>query len=215
MVSTVHLEPRETEKAVPLGKQKVGEIRDGKILLPSGRLHVVKGITTNNFHTATRGAYEIFEHHTDNAIASILTIKPGEGMIGTINFKGRFKDAFLESLKQPITVSEDDTDEQKELKRAVSETRQELKQALDRGEDIEQIMNDARVEAQRLAIYRAQLKEDIDKFVKEHPGSTQDMEDMVNAANKMLEEHGIAPIKYGPLVKQKFLMMRKEKGETK
>lgn len=197
-----------TQKPAPLGPQKVGETRDGKILLPSGRLHTVKGVRTNDFTKATTGKYAIFNHDCENEIACMLTIEPGEGLVGTPSYNGRFKEEFLESLKEPIIIKADDSEEDKELKRNVIQAKIDLKDAMDRGEDIEQIMLDTRAEYQKLSIYKQELKWQIDELSKEEDCSTQDLEDLVEAANKLLAEKGIAPLKYGPLIKRKILMMK-------
>ena len=197
------------EKKVELGPQKVGETRDGKILLPSGRLHVVKGVVTNDTSRTLKGSYEIFDYACDNEIACLLTIQPGEGLVGTPRYNGRFKKEFLESLKTPIVIDPNDSEEDRELKRNVRQAKVELKEALDRGEDIEQIMLDTRAEYQKLAMYKNELLQQVrEAHANNQDFSLAELEDLVGAANKMLEDKGIAPLKYGPLIKQKMLMMR-------
>ena len=106
-----------TEK---LGPQKVGETRNGYIKLPSGRLHRVRGVITNSLSAVqNKGKYEIFAHHSENEIACLLTIQPGQGLVGTPRYNGRFTRDFLKSLETPIIINEDDSEEDKELKRNV------------------------------------------------------------------------------------------------
>lgn len=190
---------------------KVGETLNGYIKLPSGRLHRVKGVITNSVSaTQFKGAYEIFDHHCENEIACLLTIRPGEGLVGTPRYNGRFKKEFLESLKTPIVVSADDSPEEQELKRNVIQAKIELKDALDRGEDIEQIMLDTRKEYQDLARYKMELQGLINDYKKEEGVTDDDVEDFVQAANKKLEEKGIAPLNVGPITRQKLRMMRQQ-----
>ena len=176
-----------------LPPQKVGEIRDGKMLLQSGRLHPVKGIITNKVERAWSS---IFPHPSENVIAGLLAAKPGEAFVGTPHYNGRFTKNFLESLKTPIVVSADDPDEIRQLKRAVIEAKKEMKAAYDNGADIEEMLQSAREELQRMSRYRQELRADIYEYTHKTEGITeQDVDDYIAAANKLLEAKGIAPIK--------------------
>jgi hypothetical protein len=190
---------------------KVGETVNGYIKLPSGRLHKVRGVITNSVSAIqTKGKYEIFEHHCENEIACLLTIQPGQGLVGTPRYNGRFKKEFLESLKKPIVINDDDSEEDKELKRNVNLAKQELKAAYDRGEDIEKIMLDTRREYQDLAMYKQELRQLIYEYKKTENPSDQDIEDYVTSANKLLEAKGNAPLNIGPISRRKLMMMREE-----
>ena len=197
--------------------EKVGETLNGYIKLPSGRLHKVRGVVTNDVAQATRGKYAIFPYNCENEIACYLSLKPGDAIFGTMKYNGRFKEEFLKSLETPIVIDPEDSDEVKELKRNVREAKIQLKIALDNGEDIEQIMTDTRRELQDLARYKMDLTRHIHDL--RHDGkltTVDDLQDAVDAANKMLEARGISPMKFGPLVRQKMLMeLEKEKEQKK
>ena len=196
---------------------KVGEELNGFIKLPSGRLHKVRGVVTNNVSQAVKGWYSVFPHHCDNEIACYLAIKPGTPLLGDRKYNGRFKEEFIRSLSEPIIVNEDDSDEVKALKRNVAEAKANLKEALDRGEDIEQIMADTRKELQDLGRYKMDIERHVRELHREGNLTVDGLQDVVDAANKMLAAKGIAPMKFGPLVRQKMLMMREEakKQESK
>ena len=201
----------EPEQPKELPPQKVGETRDGYIKLPSGRLHKVRGVITNSVSaTQFKGKYEIFEHHCENEIACLLTLNPGEGLVGTPRYNGRFIKAFVESLKTPIVIGPDDSEEDRELKQNVIAAKQNLKEAMDRGEDIEKIMLDTRKEYQELARYKMELMGAINEYKKGEGVTDEDVEDYVQAANKMLEEKGIAPLNVGPITRQKLRMQLRE-----
>lgn len=193
---------------------KVGEVVNGYVMLPSGRIHRRLGVVTNSAASRPKGAYHIFESPTDNEIACYLTLKPGETLIGTPRYDGRFKRQFLESLKTPIVVTADDTPEQAKLKREVVQARAELKAALDRGEDIEQIMLDTRQELQDLMRYKMEIKSMFNDARLKSCETEQDVEDLLTACNKMLESKGIAPMKFGPITRCK-LMSQNQEGSDK
>lgn len=204
-------EPAAKPKELP--PQKVGETRDGYIKLPSGRLHRVRGVVTNTT-AAVKGKYAIFNHHCENEIACLLTIQPGEGLVGTPRYNGRFTKDFLESLDEPIVITAEDSPEDAELKRNMIETKKELKAAYDRGEDIEQIMLDTRKEYQKLSIFKMDMRQAINEYRKSEGVTDEDVEVYVQAANKMLEEKGIAPLNIGPITRLKIRMMKLQEREA-
>ncbi len=186
---------------------RIGEIRNGYIMLSDKTLHKLgKNVFTNTVASSIKGKYEIFRYRCENEIACLLSMHPGEDLVGSSGYNGRFTREFLESLKTPIMIGPDDTEEQKELKRYVIQAKKDLEEAYDRGEDIEKIMLDTRKEYQDLANYKHELSVMVYEYKKETKVSEQDVEDYVNAANKMLEAKGIAPLKPGPLTRRKLMM---------
>ena len=195
--------------------EKVGETVNGYIKLPSGRLHRVRGVVTNDVAQTMRGKYAIFDYNCDNEIACYLSLKPGDAIFGTMKYNGKFKAEFLKSLETPIVINPDDSEEDKALKRNVRDAKIQLKLAMDNGEDIEQIMTNTRQELQDLARYKLDLTRHLHDMRHEGKLATvEELQDAVDAANKMLEARGIAPMKFGPLVRQKMLMeLQKEKEQ--
>ena len=196
-----------------LPPQKVGEIRDGYIKLASGELHKVRGIITNNL-TSVKAKYAIFANHCENDIACLLTIQPGEGLVGTPRYNGRFTKNFLDSLNSPIIINEDDEPDVAELKQAVIEVKKDMKAAYDRGEDLEQIMLDTRAEYQKLFVFKQGMQRTVSEYVKNNEVSDEDIETYVEAANTMLAEKGIAPLKLGPILIQKIRLMKRNQEAT-
>ena len=208
-VATSATLPKPAPKPDPNARPtKVGEVVNGYVLLPSGRLHRRTGVITNSAASRPQAAYRIFKTDTDNEIACYLSVKPGEGPFGPRRYTGRFKEQFLESLKTPIEITDDDTPEQAQLKRDVLAAREELKAALDRGEDIEQIMLDTREELQDLTHYRAEVQGLFNEARLNTCETEQDVEDLFDACNKLLAEKGIAPIKFGPITRRRLLSER-------
>ena len=180
------------------------EIVNGYVKLPSGRIHKISGVITNSIANRPKAKYEIFDRNCNNEIAGYLTLRPGDVIVGTPNYNGRFKKDFIESISEPIIITDDDTPEQAQLKRDVIEARLQLKDAMDRGEDIEQIMLDTRKELQSLMQAKMELKH---LFYEERKKceTEEDVEVLLSACNKLLEERGVAPITYGPITKRNLL----------
>lgn len=184
---------------------QAGQVLNGYILTGSGRMHKIRGAITNNIGLV-KADYEIFDHYCENEIACLLSLKPGATIVGDPPYRGRLIADFIESLKDPIIVKDADSEHDKELKRAVIATKIDLKEAMDRGENIEQILLDARAECRRLAEYKRLLQDEVREKVKDGEMSPEDFKDYVDAANKMLEDKGIAPLRLSPIMKRKLML---------
>lgn len=202
VVETV-VEQKVEEKVEPKGPQKVGEVRDGYVKLPNGELHKRNGLKEIKVSDRARSWHHIFDHYTDNEFAALLAFKPGDSFVG-VSIPKDYEKRFLKSLETPIIVSKDDSEEVKQLKQAVIATRLEMKEAYDRGEDIRKIVSDAYAEAARLASYKDDIKTAFKEYVQRPDVSEADIDDFVRAANSLLEEKGIAPIKVGPITRARL-----------
>ena len=149
----------------------------------------------------------IFNHPCDNQIANLLRLDPGVGTFGNRDYKG-FKDAFLKSCEEPIIVSEDDDEWTKQLKRDVIETKIELRARMADGEDVEAIMRDTRNEYKKLANIKKDIESEVHNTLLNEDVTEEDMEILVEAANRLLEEKGIAPLKINPFVQRRILELK-------
>ena len=201
-------EKQEEPKIDPSARPtKVGEVVNGYVMLPSGRIHKPTGVVTNRVADYGRSKYSIFEKRSDNEIAAILMMKPGDTLVGTKRYDKWFTKQFLESLEEPIEISDDDEPWQAELKRSVIEARKELKAAYDNGEDIDEMMAESRQQLQDLSQYKQQIRQLYAQNLQECE-SDEHLEELQKAVNVMLEEKGCAPIDFTPLTK-----MNLKKGE--
>ena len=182
---------KEAPKPKELPPQRVGEVRNGYRLLPNGRMHRVVGVVTCEVARVSL-ADKVFDEPTDQNIASLMLVQPGDSFLGSSEdyYEGFNKD-FLESLKTPIIITQEDSDEVRELKQAVIDARKELKERLDAGEDLTKVMRDSREQMRELGLYREEIEDQVKKIIAERGDLTkQDLNDLVGAANKMLEEYG-------------------------
>ena len=70
---------------------------------------------------------------------------------------------------------------------------------MERGEDVEKILLDARRECQDMARAKQLMMSDVYHFVDKKAVTQEDVEIYVEAANKLLESKGIAPIERSAL----------------
>lgn len=179
---------------------KVGEVVNGYVMLPSGRIHKPTGVVTNRVAEYGKSKYSIFENRSDNEIAGILMAKPGEAVVGTKRYDKWFEKQFLKSIETPIIVSQDDEPWQADLKRLVVQARLELKTAYDNGEDIAAIMSESRQQLQDLSKYKQSIKQIYAQNMKECV-TEEEVGELQRAVNIMLEEKGCAPMNFTPLTK--------------
>ena len=167
---------------------------DGTLKRYSKYVHVV----TNKRSKISMSLAELtFSQSSDRAISNLLTVRPGEQLVGDITYDEGFMRRFLKSLETPIVIDEqNDTAVQKELKRLVIETRNDLKARHDAGEDIVAIMNETRQQLRELGIYREEIKKMVSDARKQSGEmSEQDERDLIAAANKMLADRGCEPLR--------------------
>ena len=75
---------------------------------------------------------------------------------------------------------------------------------MQRGEDIAQIMTDTRREMRNLFEYKSLLEEEISAIRDSGEYTDENIYEFVEAANKMLEDKGIPPIKMPRMLINKF-----------
>ncbi len=152
----------------------------------------------------------IFTNSADQKIAGLLLLKPGEMLVGDPSslFGRGFTRAFLKSLESPIIVSKDDDEETAALKRAVIDSKIEIKARLDAGEDIGELRAREYKELQSLGLYREELKDQIAKLARDKSLRKEDMDDFVKAANMMLEARGGSPLQMPRFVARRFMLER-------
>lgn len=183
-------EAQPVEPPKPLPPQRVGELRDGYRLLPSGRLHKVVGIITNTPPKISI-ADKTFKHSADVELANLLLVEPGEDLLGdSEGMYDGFEKELAEALSEKIVFEPEDTDFQRELKESVIELRQELEQRQRAGEDIVKLMEDTRNQLKELSLYRQELEDQVTSLTSDELTQA-DYEDLINAANQMLADRGI------------------------
>lgn len=150
----------------------------------------------------------IFEHRSENQIANLLRLEPGTGVFGNQDYKG-FKEDFLKSCEVPIVASQDDDEWTAQLKKDVTAAKIDLRNRLADGEDIEQVMRDTREEYKKLAAIKNMIEKEVLHTLINEDVTADQMAAIREAANKMLEEKGIPPLKSNPFVEQRILEMKK------
>lgn len=155
----------------------------------------------------------IFNHPSENEIATLLTLEPGTTLVGTPVYNKKFIQDFMKSCEEPIIVTDKDSPEEAELKRQMIQTKIELRQRMSEGEDLGQILLETHEEYQRLAEYKETLMHEVKNlYATDSELTEQDVDDYIEAANKMLDAKGISPMKLSP-VSKRMIMLRSRKDK--
>ena len=124
----------------------------------------------------------------DRQLAILLFAKDGNtGLLPPFN--RRFVDQFLKSIETPIVATQEDSPELQEQKRQMNEVKLYLKERLDAGDDIVEILNEEYKNAKKVHALRQNLQEELRRLEKAAT-SVEEVQDYINAANKMLDEYG-------------------------
>ncbi len=208
---------RVTKKGTPIPDNVKPDER-GIMRYPNGQrwvdkndLHIVK-------HPQKR---KLFKRTCDNQIALMLTLDPSKMAPFLIGKRRPYGDRFLkdfhESLYDTYEPDPEDTPEEAEIRKMVMETRTELKAAMDKGENIADIMNKTQEELDRLCQYQNDLKKELNEIQYDESVSDDDFKDFVTAANEMLKKQGMPGITMPNIItrqarikKMQELQLRKE-----
>ena len=159
------------------------------------------------FHPA-KSKVSIFKRRSEREIAAMIMTEPGTWFMRKPTFNERFDEDFRASLGEKIEFSDDDTDEQKELKQAVIDTKAELAERMKAGESPSAAMNAFADSMYGLGQYRQLLQDELGKIKRDAQYSDKDVEDFVNAANKMLKDKGAKPIPMPKMVLRQVSLKR-------
>ena len=134
-----------------------------------------------------------WKHPCECEIARLLFVKPGDPVLDMPVSK-TFVAQFIKSLDAPIEISEDDSEEVAEQKREMIEVKAYLKEQLDKGEDIVDLLNQERKRLVELNGMRESLLQEL-REIEKTAKSEADIDTYVEAANIMLKERGAGEIK--------------------
>ena len=155
---------------------------------------------------------EVFKHSSLNAIASLITISPGDLLVGDLEYGDEFIIDFNDSLTEPIEYEEGDTEYTRQVKDAVKEARKNLYEMMNQGKDIAEAMNDARSDLRNLSLHRQEIMAMVAETAEDESAADDDVADIITAANALFREKGIKEIGDNEFVRWS-LIMEKRRGE--
>lgn len=200
---------RRSAKGTPIPDNVQPDER-GVLRYPGG----LRWVDTNDLHIVKHPRKkQLFKHHSENSIATILTLEPEKMapfLVGRRpKFGQRFVDDFKASLYDEPEFPEDDTPEERELRNEVLAVKKEMAEAMNRGEDIAKMMNDAQEELDRLVTFHDALMKQLREIKNDETYTDNDVRDFTEAANLMLKEHGLKELSTPNLTYRQFMLQRR------
>lgn len=156
-----------------------------------------------------------FKYDAEEDIAFFLETEPGEAIFGEIPFDQRFIAQLKESFKEPVEIKPDDSEELKQLKQAIQETKDDLQKRMEAGEDIAKLFTDSRHQLMELGNYRRDLINDMMELAKTSDTTRQELDVYVQAVNAMLEKKGAKPFKPTPMTYKMLELSAKKRSQNK
>lgn len=156
----------------------------------------------------------IFKHRSEREIAAFLMVEPGTWMMRPVEFGDKFDKDLATALEDKIEITEDDTEEQRQLKQAVIDAKADLLAQAKDGKSPSKIMSEASNELYLLGKYKRDLEDEVRAVKNDPTKSEDDLRLTVEAANKMLEKKGLKPLRQpNMLIRRANLKKAKRKAE--
>lgn len=151
-----------------------------------------------------------FTYDSEEAIADLLEIEPGTLMYGDLPYGKRFVEDFKQAIMQKVKIKPEDDEYTRNLKQQVQAVKDDLTKVLIDGGDVGEEMRKAREDLKQLGGYKEALRRELFNMRKSGEYTSEEMEDYIAAANKMLENKGLKPLNM-PRVFLRNLQLREGK----
>ena len=147
--------------------------------------------------------YAVLTLNCDKQIAGLLFAMPGQLMIGTVDFDEDFETQFQESLKTRLAPSQDSTEEEREMIKAVNDAKDIIMKAMkDEGKTAGEILRETRQQLRDFGQYKHMLEQELRSYEADEDKTDEDVSDLFDAANIMLKENGIEPFSPNDLTRE-------------
>lgn len=134
-------------------------------------------------------------HSCERMIAGIVLQEPGTYFVIQPEFNESFNDEFMTALIDPIEINADDPEDVRDVKKAVTDVKKEIADLCKKeGLKPNEVLNAQAKAMYELGQYQRNLEEELDRIHENPELSDRDVEDFCVAANKLLQEKGLAPI---------------------
>lgn len=135
-----------------------------------------------------------FKHTSENVISSIFSLNYGDHVLMG-DFHPTLQEDFLKSLNDPIVINDDDSEEVKRQKEEMIILKPKIKELIDKGYTLKEILNDYRNSIAKVQELEFNLRKELDE-IKRTSTSVEEMREFIEAANKMMLDAGAKNFTY-------------------
>ncbi len=186
------------------------EIVSTKVVTNGTDLIITRVDTEGKVHKEYTSIHKrLFTNPVDITLSILLT-SPENTLTPPLPPLGpRARDAFIEALKKPIEISEDDTPDERRIKELVSAAREEMVEELANGRTVNEVIEEHCTFVDEKNKLRAEAMVQYKKLVADGDGDI--AEEFRAKANEMLAQKGAKPLKSFAEIQQERVSRREEK----
>ncbi len=197
--------PEQPKREMWMGR----EIVSTKVVTNGTDLIITRVDTEGKVHKEYTSIHKrLFTNPVDITLSILLT-SPENALTPPLPPLGpRARDAFIEALKKPIELSEDDTPEERRIKELVSAAREEMVEELANGRTVNEVIEEHCTFVDEKNKLRAEAMVQYKKLVADGDGDI--AEEFRAKANEMLAQKGAKPLKSLAEIQQERISRREE-----
>ena len=198
--------PPEPKRDMWMGR----EIVSTKVVTNGTDLIITRVDTEDKIHKEYTSTHKrLFTNPVDITLSILLT-SPENALTPPLPPLGsRARDTFIEALKKPIEITEDDSPEDRRIKELVSAAREEMLEELVNGRTVNEVIEEHCTFVDEKNKLRAEAMAQYKKLVAEGDGAI--AEEFRAKANEMLAQKGAKPLKSLDEIQQERISRREEK----
>lgn len=197
---------RDEKEAATNRLEKVSRVRKGSPLDPN---YVSPDPTFSNRYARFKAeqAKVPFQKLSEFEIHRVIATQPGETFL-PYTLPPAFDEDFRKHMNDPIVIGEDDPEELKEAKLNMIEAKKRIRELMKEGFSPRQILEQEQEALTKAQTMRDNLMGEL-REIEANAKSLQEVDDFVNAANKMLDEYGAKHVRM-PMSPARFRLMKAE-----
>ena len=157
-----------------------------------------------------------FRHPSERKIAGVAFAEPGSYFVVKPEFDEAFNKDFINALVDKIEINEDDSDEVKVGKSAMTELKKEIADICRKeGKTPSEVMNEHASSMFELGLYQRDLEKEIERIHTNPDYTDADVEDFCKAANELLKSKGLPPMPFPDLTRRSIHIQRAQRQAEK
>ena len=143
----------------------------------------------------------VFDNPIDQALSIVLSVPPGQTLPPMPSLGPKADDQFADALKKPIEIKDTDSEAVKRAKLIVQAGREQLLDAISRGQTVNEVLSEHCAMINDNAKLRTEVGREYRKLIEE--GDAESAEQYREKANEILERAGAALVpEYNPNARQ-------------
>ena len=177
-------------------------------------LYYLKNPPQKSFKPKT--AYSFLRHSSERMMYSLLSAEPGAYMLEPVRVGESFNQDFINALVDKIEITNEDTDEVRQIKQFVTDAKKEMADLVKQeGKKPSELLNEHAQALYELGRFQQNLEQELNAARKNADLSDEDVEDMFRAANTLRKQKGLAELPIPNLTRRARQLQRQQARDAK